>query len=540
MRITLHVLAFGFSILLLAGCSSTYQRSADKYDRKAKDLAGEVTFESLLAEMTDLEILARMPDLPYSCKQFSSYDRKSTDPAVLTDENWFANDDRGQHLRVEERNGAQEHVMMEVEGPGAIVRIWSANPEKAEIVRVYLDGAELPTIEMALTDMLGGETAPFVSPLSGERGEGWNMYFPIPYARHCKVTASKRDFYYHVNYRTYEVGTRVETFSMALAEKHADLVQHTAAALSAPYEAFKQPDGTPLKSDYAVDVAAGATAHVALSSGPAVLCRFTAKVEAEDIEAALRGCLIEIVFDDQERPSVQAPLGDFFGTAPGLNPFQSLPCGVLEDGMLYSHWAMPYREKAAIRLINHGGAPISVEGTTLVVKRPWEPSNLYFHAKWRAEQDIPTRPRQDWTFLSAQGQGRFVGCMMHVTNPVTGWWGEGDEKIYVDGEAFPSHFGTGTEDYFGYAWCATDLFSHAYHNQPRCSGPGLSGQTCLSRFHILDNIPFTASFKFDMEVWHWSDLKISQSAVAYWYADAGSRDGFETIAPAALTVPEFP
>ena len=73
----------------------------------------------------------------------------------------------------------------------------------------------------------------------------------------------------------------------------------------------------------------------------------------------------------------------------------------------------------------------------------------------------------------------------------------------MDGETFPSHFGTGTEDYYGYAWCWPGLFTHAYHAQPRCDGPGNYGRTSVNRFHILDRIPFTKDFKFDMELWHW-------------------------------------
>ncbi len=89
-------------------------------------------------------------------------------------------------------------------------------------------------------------------------------------------------------------------------------------------------------------------------------------------------------------------------------------------------------------------------------------------------------------------------------NPVSAWWGEGDEKIYVDGEPFPSWFGTGSEDYYGYAWSDPKPFQHAYHNQTRCDGPGNRGRTSVNRFHILDAIPFTKSFRFDMEFWHWT------------------------------------
>jgi hypothetical protein len=110
------------------------------------------------------------------------------------------------------------------------------------------------------------------------------------------------------------------------------------------------------------------------------------------------------------------------------------------------------------------------------------------------------------------------------------WWGEGDEKIYVDGESFPSHFGTGTEDYYGYAWCFPGLFTHAYHSQSRCDGPGNYGRTSVNRFHILDRIPFRESFRFDMELWHWHEqCKVNMAVTSYWYARPGGSDGFAAI-----------
>ncbi len=496
--------------------------------------ASDVTFRSLVQQMTDLGELARVPDPAFTCKQFSSYDRRSTDSSVLTDENWFANGDRGQHLRVEERNGATEHVMMDAPGPGAVVRFWSANANDAGIVRVYLDNAPEPAIEMPMTQMLGNDgPAPFTPPISGVRARGWNCFLPIPYASHCKITASEPSFYYQINYRTYEPGTKVETYTSALATANADLIRTAAAILA-------MPASVPLpahakRRPVAFDLADGSVATESLR-GQAAIRRIAIRVEADDMEAALRGCALEIQFDDQDTPSVAAPLGDFFGAAPGFNVYESLPCGMLADGTMYSHWVMPFKKTAQVRFRNHSGAPVSISGILFTVPQRWNRGSLHFHAKWRSEYPIPTLPRQDWNYVECQGKGRFVGDMLHVTNPVKDWWGEGDEKIYVDGESFPSHFGTGTEDYYGYAWCCNEPFVHAYHNQPRCDGPGNYGQTCVNRFHIMDTIPFTKSFRFDMEAWHWKECEIAMAAVSYWYARPGGTDNVPALEPAALKV----
>src|SRR5262249_15664528 len=124
----------------------------------------------------------------------------------------------------------------------------------------------------------------------------------------------------------------------------------------------------------------------------------------------------------------------------------------------------------------------------------------------------------------------FVGTHLHFINPVKGWWGEGDEKIFVDGEKFPSTFGTGSEDYFGYAWGNPQRFEHAYHNQPHVDGPGTYGNVSNNRWHLFDDIPFTTHFKFDMENWNWAEnQKVTRAAISYWYARPGGKDFFKPI-----------
>jgi hypothetical protein len=170
----------------------------------------------------------------------------------------------------------------------------------------------------------------------------------------------------------------------------------------------------------------------------------------------------------------------------------------------------------------------------------WTDRSMYFHAGWKIEHDVRTRPMQDWNYLTAKGKGVFAGVAFSIDNPVKDWWGEGDEKIYVDGETFPSHFGTGTEDYYGYGWSSPKLFTHAYHSQSRCDGPGNYGRTSVNRFDILDRIPFTKSFKFDMELWHWKDCKVNMAVTAYYYALPGAEDNFPPIKPEQLVLRPMP
>src|SRR5438105_1368018 len=135
----------------------------------------EITVRSLLAEMADLERLTRAPNPAYITRQSSSYDRNAKSPS----ENWFANGDYGQYVRVEHRQGRDEYVMADLKGPGAVVRIWSANPQGT--LRIYVDGNQLPELIANMEDLLSGKHLDFPPPFSHRLSGGANLYYPIPY-----------------------------------------------------------------------------------------------------------------------------------------------------------------------------------------------------------------------------------------------------------------------------------------------------------------------------------------------------------------------
>lgn len=486
----------------------------------------------LLDEMTDLPRLTRLPDPAYTTKQFSSYDRASKTHS--DHEGWFANRDHGHYLRVEQVDGRSEHVMMDAEGPGAVVRIWSPNP--AGTLRIYLDGNPEPAIEADMSDFLAGRVEGFPEPIGGTRARGWNLYFPIAYQKHCKITSDHGGFYYLVNYRTYERNTSVRTFTMADVEEHAEKIVEVAKRLSAPREGGNIPEDR-RRTLYDLPLRPGQETTIwQTSDGPKAIVGFLVRLEAEDMHAAGRSVVVVMNFDGQQ--TVECPIGDFFGFVASHRPYayQSLPLGVVPSSVnrdrleFWSHWWMPFATEASITLKNLGEQNVRVHGGVSTVPYDWDDRSLLFHAKWRIERQIPARPFSDWMHMACRGEGRFVGGGLHIVNPVKAWWGEGDEKIYVDGETFPSHFGTGSEDYYGYGWCDTTRFEHAYHNQPSVDGPANFGNTLNNRFHIIDDIPFTTSFKFDMENWHWDvSARTTRAAVSFWYARPGGSDFFGPI-----------
>ncbi|HEY3323568.1 MAG TPA: DUF2961 domain-containing protein [Planctomycetota bacterium] len=512
----------------------------------------EISMASLLDDMTNLVKLAEFPAPAYTCKQFSSYDRASKTPD--DQKTWFANGDCGQYIRVENKDGHKEFVMLDADGPGAIVRMWGTwgDGPKGDpgTVRVYIDGAEKPALETSLADLLMGKYPGLPRPISGEYSKGRNLYLPIPYAKHCKITSDKGGFYYHVGYRTYSADTKVKSFSADQITALDAQIKELAAKLEATDKLNGPGEGAATKA-FDKTLAAGASVALEPLSGAMAIRRIRLNwtPTADRNEPALRAVVVQIAFDGET--TVEAPLGDFFGAAPGVNPFQSLPLSVTRAGteagattaVMECRWVMPFKKSAEIKLTNLGKESVTLKGEVVAAPYTWTDATMLFHAKWRIQHDLPTDPKIDWNYMTAKGKGVFAGVAYFIDNPVKDWWGEGDEKIYVDGETFPSHFGTGTEDYFGYAWCFPALFTHAYHNQARCDGPGNFGRTSLNRFHILDRIPFTKDFRFDMEMWHWKKCLVNSAVIDYWYAMPGATDGFKAITADDVTLrpaPETP
>ncbi|MEN3000977.1 MAG: glycoside hydrolase family 172 protein [Armatimonadota bacterium] len=486
----------------------------------ASSLGAEpITFRTLLNEMVDRTAVARLPQPFYQCKQFSSYDRASVSPDKA--DTWFANGDAGHFLRMEERNGRKEWVMMEAFGPGAVVRIWSANPKGT--IRFYLDNFTEPTMEVSMEALLSGQAeiggVKIGAPLAAVRSGGWNLYLPIPYARYCKITSDANGFYYQINYRTYAPGTPVVTFKPDDLRENRALLEQIQQQLATQ---FQLPSQLRKQVNQLHGVQPGGS-HRRTVRGPAAISLLAVRLSAEDMTTATRTTVLELRFDG--KTTVWVPLGEFFGSGVGIHPYSDWWRTVEKEGILWCRWLMPYRKQAEIILHNFAQQPIRVGIAVQTRPWQWDERSLYFHATWRQEYPIPTRPQRDWNYVQISGTGVFVGDTLTVVNPLQSWWGEGDEKIYVDGEKFPSHFGTGTEDYYGYAWCSNIPFVAPFHAQPRCDGIELGGNlgyTTVTRVRTLDAIPFTQQFRMDMEVWHWEECEVAYAATTYFYTRPGA------------------
>jgi len=491
-----------------------------------------MTYTDLVGHLTDLERISTLPEQGEQCMQWSSYDRRSQYNAKTGKYiKWEANGDGDGFIR---REGGKL-VVAEMNGPGCIWRIWSATAKNGH-VKIYLDGQPNPAVDLPFSGYFDGNNAPFTRSMlvHTAAGGGKNCYIPIPFQKSCKILADPGyGQYFQFTYTVFPKGTVVPTFNMNLSKEENAALDKANERLSKCGPKWAQYEGQKTET-LTVNVGAGQKEVVFKTSGPAAITSLVVNGPMpDDIEVQrrlLRELTLSIYWDGQSKPGVWCPLGDFFGTAPGVNQYRSLPMGII-DYSGYSNWFMPFDKEVKIELANEGQTDVTAqfEITYAPLKRPADQYGR-FHAKWHRDAFPPAEPERqiDWTMLKTTGRGRFCGVELEVWNPRGGWWGEGDEKFFVDGEKFPSTFGTGSEDYFGYAWSSDDLFQNCFHNQTICEGN--KGHISVNRWHIADNVPFQTSFEGCIEKYWANDRPTQYSCVAYWYQAAGQQDPYEPVA----------
>jgi len=492
--------------------------------------AESLTYVDLVGRLTDMEHLSTLPASGEKCVQWSSYDRRSKyDSASGKYIGWSANGDGDGIIRKE----GDRQVFAEIEGPAVIWRIWSALANQGH-VKIYLDGKEQPAVDLPFDGYFNCENEPFTRPaLVHTTARGRNCYVPIPFKKSCKIVG-EGDWgrYYHFTYTTYPKGTILPTFKRGLSAAESKALDEANEILtrSGVNPAGRRRGQVTIEAE-PLTVKPGATATVARLKGKRAITALMVNMnlpESPDDRDILRELVLRIYWDGESKPGVCTPLGDFFGTAPGVNKYKSLPLGMTEKGF-YSNWYMPFGKSALIELTNDGDKQRQVSFTIshAPLTKPIEKLGR-FHAKWHRDAFLPEDPERraiDWTMLKTEGRGRFCGVMLHVWNPRGGWWGEGDEKFFVDGEKFPSTIGTGSEDYFGYAWCDPALFTNCYHNQTISMGN--RGHISVNRWHITDNVPFQKSFEAAIEKYYPNSKPTLYASTVYWYQAAGQNDPYE-------------
>jgi hypothetical protein len=286
-------------------------------------------------------------------------------------------------------------------------------------------------------------------------------------------------------------------------------------------------------------IAAGDTIPLLDDSGPGIITHIWITIASPE-QYHLKKLVLRMYWDGEASPSVEAPIGDFFGLGLGdYFQFESIPLSVASDKALNSFFPMPFRKRARITVTNEGKEGVdalyfNIDYQALHHDLPAD--TMYFHAQYR--QATPARGwtnqwesndnpvvnakknldgENNYVWLEASGQGHFVGVTMSILQNQDGWWGEGDDMFFVDGEKRPSINGTGSEDYFLGAWAFGHPFSYALFGAP-VVGPELAGsRSSVYRFHLDSPIPFTKSLRATIEHGHANHRSDNFFSVAYWY-----------------------
>jgi hypothetical protein len=287
-------------------------------------------------------------------------------------------------------------------------------------------------------------------------------------------------------------------------------------------------------------IAPGETLTLLDDSGPGVITHIWITIASSE-KYHLKKLVLRMYWDDEASPSVEAPIGDFFGLGLGdYFLFESTPLSVASDKALNCFFPMPFRRRARITVSNEGKEEVdafyfNIDYQALMKDLP--ANTVYFHAQYRQ-----ATPAKGWTnqwesndaatvnakknldgqnnyvWLEATGQGHFVGVTMSVLQNQDGWWGEGDDMFFVDGEKRPSINGTGSEDYFLGAWNFGDHpFSYALFGAPVKGSESAGSRSSVYRFHLDSPIPFTKALRATIEHGHANHRSDNFFSVAYWY-----------------------
>jgi len=287
-------------------------------------------------------------------------------------------------------------------------------------------------------------------------------------------------------------------------------------------------------------IAPGQTLTLLDESGPGEISHIWITIASRDPHH-LKALVLRMYWDGENAPSVETPIGDFFGLGLGdYYLYQSAPLAVGSDKALNCFFPMPFQKHARITVINEGDQEVGAFYFNIdyrAFSRSLPGDQLYFHAQYRQ-----AAPNRGWTnqwrdngdplvndkknlngegnyvWMEATGRGHFAGVTMSVLQNQDGWWGEGDDMFFIDGEPTPSINGTGSEDYFLGAWdFGSHAFFYALFGAPVKGEERAGGRSSVYRFHLDSPITFTKSLKATIEHGHANARSDSFFSVAYWY-----------------------
>ncbi len=300
----------------------------------------------------------------------------------------------------------------------------------------------------------------------------------------------------------------------------------------------------------------GATQELFSSPGPGVISHIWFTIAAQSSNH-LKELVLRAYWDGSAAPSVETPIGDFFGLNLGqyvLYESAYLACSpgrIPATGALNCYFAMPFRKSARITVTNEGTDRVGAFYSNIdYMLAPVPEDAMYFHAQYR--QSAPCVPNtgeelnptgeKNYVYVETKGRGSLMGVTLGVLINADGWMGEGDDMIFVDDASKPVIIGTGSEDYFLGSWNfgARDHatpFAHHYYGAPLIVMPERTGgRYCCYRWHGDNPVTFTKYLKHTMEHGHANNRGDNFYSAAYWYQTEPAT-AFPALPPVADRIP---
>jgi hypothetical protein len=269
------------------------------------------------------------------------------------------------------------------------------------------------------------------------------------------------------------------------------------------------------QNDDALHLKAGETVTLFSHEGAGCVHRFWVTIAPREDVGVLSQAILRMYWDGDANPSVECPIGAFFGVGFGeQKDYISLPLNETSGGY-NCFWPMPFHRSARWTLTNGSGRPIdsfyyNIDFTAL---DSLPAGTRHFHAQFRREN--PTTPGRNYTILETAGEGHYVGTALFMAGKAL-YFLEGNEMVYIDGGTKPAIEGTGTEDYFCSGWYFDrGVYSAPYHGV--VIKDEKRSRVSAYRWHIEDAIPFTTSIRFTIEHGTGNSTTADYSSVAYYY-----------------------
>ena len=487
------------SAILIVASMALY--GCGKPDAELREEDGVVSWESLLADAAELNF----PELGCSLL-FSS--AAGAGDSVLTGDapQTYGDLDHGSFLNIKDVPGGVEATLAEMDGAGAITWMWSANPV-GELV-LQIDGREFA---MPFKAFLAGKWLPVGYPFSSKTAEGYNLHFPIIHKSHFRVAVRAKSrgelgaLFYQIAWNAMEPDGEIESFDL-------NAVRNGKTKLNRLAHAFTHPLEWPLETTFDNPLAAGDFAEVLSVSGSGSIQCLEISARSKEQLADLH---IEAFWDGAEAPAISCPLHMLCGVSRQFENVGALPATV-KRSVATLRWPMPFSKGACIRLRNTGENKIRLR---VAASMDWNSSSpRRFQGRFSTHWNLQADEANLLNLAEVSGKGSFVGCVLQVDNRSGAWWGEGDPLIWLDSGEHPAWRGTGTEDYFGFAWCSTKKFQHPFRGQPRAD-PSFAA---MYRYHILDPLPFADWARFELEAHGTGSGSMDYSALVLWYSDTSS------------------